>query len=188
MDEAKAKLTQLQSYCTKLRRGRSIRDELEISQKRLNHLQENSIAQAAYDKALEELKRLKELIGSERYKLMGMDWRSLRGIPFEDFLAQIFRSLGYRVQKTKVTGDQGVDLIVSRSGLQIAVQAKGYEGNVGNDAVQQVQTGMLHYRCDECVVITNSRFTRAAEVLAESVQCRLINGDQIVALINGQIL
>jgi restriction system protein len=53
--------------------------------------------------------------------------------------------LGFSVRKTKVTGDQGVDLIVEGEGRLIAVQAKGYTGSVGNKAVQEVYAGMAFY-------------------------------------------
>jgi HJR/Mrr/RecB family endonuclease len=188
INEARTEFIKLRSLCKELHQGLSLRQELENTELQLAKLRENVAAQAAYKRALEQLNRLKDILGKERYELVSSDWRSLRGIPFEDFLAQIFRSLGYQVKKTKVTGDQGVDLIVTRSDKQIAVQAKGYDGNVGNDSVQQAHTGMVFYNCNECIVITNSRFTRAAEELALSVRCRLIDGDQIVALINGRLL
>src|SRR6185503_1151977 len=110
-----------------------------------------------------------------RYDLLATDWRSLRSIPFEDFLARVFRSLGYHVQKTKVSGDQGVDLIATRNGHLLAIQAKGYDGSVGNDSVQQAHAGKAFYGCDACAVVTNSRFTKSAVELAKCVGCLLID-------------
>jgi restriction system protein len=95
--------------------------------------------------------------------------------------------LGYTVEKTKASGDQGVDLIVSGKGKRVAVQTKGYKDSVGNGAVQEVFAGMVHYKCNECAVVTNSHFTRAAVHLANSVSCRLIEGKDVYQLIEGKV-
>jgi HJR/Mrr/RecB family endonuclease len=112
----------------------------------------------------------------------------LQGVPFEKYLEEVFLEWGYEVTTTKVTGDQGVDLIVSKGGVRIAVQAKGYPGStVGNSAVQEAHTGMVHYRCQKCAVITNSTITSAARKLAEGVGCHLIDRTTLPLLIEGKL-
>jgi hypothetical protein len=144
-------------------------------------------AQAAFHEAVRRRDWLTAQLSSRRYQLSLRDWRPLRSTKFEDFIADVFEALGFAVEKTKTTGDQGVDLIVRGKGKVIAVQTKGYKGSVGNDSVQQVFTGMAFYRCGECVVITNSRFTRSAVSVAKRVSCRLVDGAQITSLIDGRI-
>jgi HJR/Mrr/RecB family endonuclease len=111
----------------------------------------------------------------------------MRGVEFEHFLARVFEMLGYQVELTKVSGDQGADLVVTGKGKRIAVQAKGFAGSVGNDAVQEVVASMPCYKCDCCVVVTNSSFTPGAKRQAAPWSCRLIDGAQIPALIEGRI-
>jgi HJR/Mrr/RecB family endonuclease len=121
-------------------------------------------------------------------RLRSMNWIMLQGVPFEQFLKEIFIEWAYEVSTTKVTGDQGVDLIVAKNGMRAAIQAKGYvSSTVGNSAIQEAHTGMVHYRCQKCAVITNSTFTSGARQLAESVGCRLIDHDMIPLLIEGKI-
>jgi HJR/Mrr/RecB family endonuclease len=142
-----------------------------------------------FEKARQKRDDIAALIGSAKYQLIHMDWRSLRGEDFERFLSRVFEMLGYDVAHTKASADQGVDLVVTGAGRRIAVQAKGYEGSVSNHAVMEVVAGMTYYQCECCAVITNSRFTAAAEKLAgaHSSICRLVNGSQIVDLIEGRI-
>ncbi len=150
-------------------------------------LRQIRVAQVQYEKAAGYYAQMVELLKSRRYQLAHSDWRALRGTPFEDFIAEVFEELGFTVEKTKMTGDQGVDLIVTGKGRKIAVQVKGYKESVSNKAVQEVHTGMVFYGCRECAVVTNSRFTSGAIDLAHSVGCMLIDGARLPSLINGQL-
>jgi HJR/Mrr/RecB family endonuclease len=140
-----------------------------------------SSAKAAYESAeAEHQRRIDGLINSQ--------WQGMTGIDFENFLASVFREHGLSVQTTKVSGDQGVDLIVSKSGRMIAIQAKGYPcSTVGNKAIQEVHTGMTFYDCQAAVAITNSKFTAAARKLAAKVGCVLVDGDRLPDWIAGDI-
>ena len=144
-------------------------------------------AHTFYAQATESYKRLQALAEaqSRTRQLLATDWKSLRGVPFEDFLQEVFEDLGYRVERTKVSRDQGVDLILKQDGTWIAVQAKGYAESVGNSAVQEVHTGMWFHKCKRFAVITNSTFTSSARELAIAVGCNLIEGSQIPDLVRG---
>ena len=100
------------------------------------------------------------MLNSRLHRLLTCGWQGLAGTPFERFLGEVFLQLGYSVQMTGKTGDQGVDLIASAVGKRLAIQAKGYPGTtVGNHAIMEVHTGMTYHRCHACVVVTNSTFT-----------------------------
>jgi hypothetical protein len=133
--------------------------------------------------------RLLEIIESRKQWLLTCQWPVMTGATFEAFLAEVFKELGYTVVPTGKTGDQGVDLIITRNGSRTAVQAKGYVGQiVGNAAVQQVHAGKGFYGCQGAVVITNSSYTSSAKELAAKLHCQLIDGSQIPDLIDGRIL
>ncbi len=130
---------------------------------------------------------LADLLASAKYQLIHTNWRDLRGGDFERFLSRVFVMLGYHVELTKASGDQGVDLILTGKGRRIAVQTKGYADSVGNHSVMEAVAGMAFYRCTACAVVTNSRFTRTAEQLAAVNHCQLIAGIHIPDLIEGRI-
>src|ERR1019366_3615951 len=81
-------------------------------------------AKAAYHQVKREYEVTKESC-SRKNRLLSNDWKLLRGIEFEEFLAEVFKELGFQVQTTKVTGDHGVDLIIFKHETKIAIQAKG---------------------------------------------------------------
>ena len=68
----------------------------------------------------------------------------------------------YKVELTPLSNDYGADLICTKNGQVLVVQAKRYEGKVGNAAIQQVVAAKDYYEADECMVVTNSYFTRNA--------------------------
>lgn len=100
---------------------------------------------------------------------------AMSGYEFEDFLTKLLTSIGYDVQITKKSGDQGADLFAEKFGRKIVIQAKNYSDNVGNSAVQQVLAAKTFYTCDQAMVITNSYFTPSARELAESGGVRLVD-------------
>jgi Restriction endonuclease len=142
---------------------------------------------STYEEQRNRLSRFIAELNDRKNELLLRNWRALRGIPFENFLEEVFEVLGFVVETTKITGDQGIDLIVSRSGERLSIQIKGYEGSVGNDSVQEAVAGMIHYRCHRCAVITNSQFTRTARDLAQGTGCILIDGSMIPDLIAGKV-
>jgi len=124
---------------------------------------------AAYQKAIEhkwcryhQLRSIKFLYES-------------RGIPFEAAVAALYEADGYAVEKTKASGDYGVDILARRSAEVLAVQAKGYSKRVGVRAVQEAISGALFYKATKAVVATNSFFTTQAKQLANASGVTLVD-------------
>lgn len=101
----------------------------------------------------------------------------MSGEEFELFLKMYFEKQGYKVEMTPRTGDYGADLICKKKDEVIAVQAKRYEGNVGNSAVQEIVAARDFYDADRCIVVTNSYFTKGAIALAEANEVELWDRD-----------
>ncbi len=108
---------------------------------------------------------------------LNIDVSEMKGIDFESYLMGLLKVNGFtEIRGTPATGDQGADLIAKRDGKTIIIQAKRYEGAVGNKAVQEVVAALGFYGGDEGWVVTNSTFTRSAKELAQRTGVRLIDG------------
>jgi restriction endonuclease Mrr len=105
--------------------------------------------------------------------------RHLSGEEFEAYIAKLLRSQGYEVVGTPRTGDQGADLIAKKDGRKIVIQAKRYQGVVGNRAVQEVIAAVQFYGGTEGWVVTNSTFTASAKALAQKSNIKLIRSADI---------
>lgn len=99
----------------------------------------------------------------------------MTGYEFEDFVAYLYKQQGYVVQKTGMSGDLGVDLVVQKENVKAAIQVKRYRGSVGRSAISDAVAGMAQYKCTSCAVVTNSYFTFHARKLAYANNCQLID-------------
>jgi restriction system protein len=96
------------------------------------------------------------------------DVDAMGGVEFEHFLGSLFRAMGYQVQVTQASGDQGADLVLEKFGDRTVVQAKRYSATVSNSAVQEAVAAKAHYRSRHALVVTSSSFTTSALALAAS--------------------
>ena len=92
----------------------------------------------------------------------------MTGVEFEKFLGEKFKSFGDKVEYTKASGDQGIDLIITKNSRKTGVQAKCYSQKVSNGAIQEAVAGKAYYNLDRVIVITNNYFTPSAKELAAS--------------------
>jgi restriction system protein len=107
---------------------------------------------------------------------------AMSGVDFEHYVAAVLRGRGYDVEFTRATGDFGVDLIATRDGVRTAVQCKRQARAVNGEAIQQVVAGAAVHDCTATMVVSNHRYTRAAEHLAEVHQCMLVDRTRLARL------
>lgn len=102
---------------------------------------------------------------SHIYTLTEID--KMKGVEFEQVVSNIFFKMGYNTKTTKITNDQGIDIIATRGEEKIAIQVKRYSGIVGNHAIMEAVAGMNYYQANKCMVITNNYFSKSAIKLAK---------------------
>ena len=100
---------------------------------------------------------------------------SMPGHQFEEFVGELFRRQGYRVEVTKRSRDQGADILLQLNGRRIVVQTKRQSTKVGNWAVQEIVASKRIYNANEAMVVSNSDFTSPAIDLAEANGVQLVN-------------
>lgn len=118
-----------------------------------------------------------------RYSMSEID--NMNGAQFEFFIAELFTNLGYRTENTKLSGDQGVDVLAKKGDKIIAIQAKHYNNQtVGNHAIMEVVAGAKMHNATLCYVVTNNYFTKSAKELAASNNVILWDRDKLIEKIN----
>jgi HJR/Mrr/RecB family endonuclease len=113
------------------------------------------------------------------------NFSSLSGNDFEKLLVRLCESMGYIIEHPGGVGDQGADLIITKNGQRILIQAKCYNSGkgIGNDSVQQAVAAKTHYDCNRAMVIGVPYFTLEAKQLAKTNQVDLIDRRELQSLL-----
>lgn len=102
---------------------------------------------------------------------------------FERMVGRLFESMGYDVTATKQTGDQGVDLRLTREGEVAIAQCKRYSGTVGQPAIRDFYGTMQHEKVVRGYFVTTGVFSLAASTWAQGKAIVLVDGPDLVAAV-----
>lgn len=102
-------------------------------------------------------------------------------IDFEQYCAWLYQKEGYNVEETVASGDEGIDLLLTKLGKKVVVQCKRYAGNVGQPVVRDLYGAMFHVAATEAHLCTTGRISRQAESWAAGKPIELIDGHDMVA-------
>ena len=112
----------------------------------------------------------------------------LRETDFKDFeylVAEVFRRQGYDVDYSLGRGaDGGVDLKLNRTGRISLVQCKQWKVfSVGAPVIREMFGLMTAVKAAEAIIVTTGKFTRDAQEFAAGKPIRLIDGPQLLTLV-----
>jgi restriction system protein len=108
---------------------------------------------------------------------------------FEALVAALYESLGYAVELTVQTGDGGRDIVATRTDptrrSQLQIQCKRWEKKVGVEKVRELLGVVSRHHATTGTLVATSSFTRGAvKEAGETHRIELINGAQLVVLLN----
>jgi len=130
---------------------------------------------------LQELGVLKET-GRSKSRIRQASSTQEKGIAFEELCLSLVRAMGFSATTTSATADGGIDIIATStqplfSGKYI-IQCKDWSNTVGEPVVRDLY-GVVHAEsANKGILITTSRFTKAAQRFAEGKPLELIDGEQ----------
>ena len=107
---------------------------------------------------------------------------------FEELVADAFEVRGYDTRVTQRSNDKGVDVVANGPNGTIVVQAKRYQtGNkVSSPTVQQIAGAATQWGADRAAIATSSSFTDPAQKAAAQTDVELLDGHDMVQLLNQQ--
>lgn len=113
---------------------------------------------------------------------------SLRQTPWKQFeflVAEAFRRQGSAVEFSMTRGaDGGVDLVLRKDGHLSLVQCKQWKVlSVGVSVVREMFGLMVAETANEAIIVTTGQFTEEAKRFAGGKPIRLIDGPQLLALV-----
>ena len=113
----------------------------------------------------------------------------MSGVAFEEYCIMLLEISDVlpksKYFKTRTSGDYGADIIIKHCNkVKVSVQCKRLKDSpVRIEAIQEVVGSKKFYHTNQCMVITNSRFTENAISLALSNDVLLIDRERLIKLI-----
>lgn len=111
----------------------------------------------------------------------------LTPVAFEHLITNLFNKMGFDAYSTLRSKDGGIDCIAYYKepviGGKYVIQAKCWTQPVGVDAVRDLFGAMDHERANKGILVTTSTFTRGCHKFAEGKPLQLIDGSNLLALI-----
>lgn len=108
---------------------------------------------------------------------------------FEHFIGDLWERMGWQTDVSTAAADKGVDVTAKKASpyeQTLLIQAKRYGPNttVGSPEVQQYASLRHQYRgVDKVLLVTTNEYTGQAKDLAENLNVKLIDGDELVQLV-----
>ena len=108
--------------------------------------------------------------------------QAFNGLEFEEFVATVFRSDGYFVEMTQITGDHGIDLLMRKDNQLFAVQCKRWDAPVGESVVRDFFGSLMGAGAQFGYLVVSSTFTSRAYAFAQNKPMKLIDLDELIEL------
>ena len=120
----------------------------------------------------------------------GIEYRSLSDLKrmhpfkFEDYVAKLYKNMGYSVKQTKRTGDGGKDIIATKNGQTYFVECKRYSDPVNVHKMRDfVGACVLGGKDIKGIYVTTSSFTNDAKSAANRIGIQMIDGNKLMSMI-----
>jgi HJR/Mrr/RecB family endonuclease len=148
-----------------------------------SHIKLYEEARAAYqeaERARWEAERPQREAAKARRRKLREHWMSLSGDEFERELGTLYRQLGYRVESTPSSGDQGVDLILRKNGKTTVVQCKSHQSPVGPAIVRELFGSLVAFRADNAILACTGGFTRGVKEFVRGKRIALVSASDLI--------
>ncbi|OUB89730.1 restriction endonuclease [Bacillus wiedmannii] len=124
----------------------------------------------------EDIRIHREKVKATRGNLEIMDPRE-----FEYFVADVFRTLGYKVQVTSGSNDGGKDIILHKGNEMKFVEVKRYtKSSIGRPFIQKLHSAIVDADAVGGYFVTLSHFNKNARQYAANKNIELIDGDSLI--------
>ena len=109
-------------------------------------------------------------------------WIEQDGYEFERSIAHLFAGLGYYVELTNKTGDEGVDMFLNNNTV---VQCKATKSSVSPSVVRDLYGTMKHFKAQKGILVSTGGFTSGSIDFAMGKNIELWDMDKILSVSKG---
>lgn len=162
--------------------------KLQLAQTRL--VEASGVVTTGNERLNGMIQQRRELITTDKLQramLLQRKWKTMDEPEWKDYVVEVLRTLGAKVERQGELGEHGIDMIVTLHGRRIAIQAHGKGEHVASATVHEALAAKTTCRCDTCAVIVNRRFSGAAIEDGDRFGCTLISVNKFPDFVLGKI-
>ena len=120
------------------------------------------------------------------YRLLS-DLKRMHPFKFEDYVAKLYKNMGYSVKQTKRTGDGGKDIVATKNGQTYFVECKRYSDPINVHKMRDfVGACVLGGKDVKGIYVTTSSFTNDAKSAANRIGIQMIDGNKLMSMIRSK--
>lgn len=94
---------------------------------------------------------------------------------FVVYVARLFSFKGYQVRLTPVVNNRGIDMIVEKQGVAVAVGVVHSNNVLSQEDIEHISNGLQFYTASSCMALTNTYFDRTAVAFAKQNSMSLVD-------------
>ena len=115
------------------------------------------------------------------------DLKRMHPFKFEDYVAKLYKNMGYSVKQTKRTGDGGKDIVATKNGQTYFVECKRYSDPINVHKMRDfVGACVLGGKGVKGIYVTTSSFTNDAKSAANRIGIQMIDGNKLMSMIRSK--
>ena len=115
------------------------------------------------------------------------DLKRMHPFKFEDYVAKLYKNMGYSVKQTKRTGDGGKDIVATKNGQTYFVECKRYSDPINVHKMRDfVGACVLGGKDEKGIYVTTSSFTNDAKSAANRIGIQMIDGNKLMSMIRSK--
>ena len=115
-------------------------------------------------------------------------WRSMSGRMFERELGAVFSRLGFSVELTAASGDQGIDIVLRRAGRKTIVQCKATAKPVGPAVARELYGTFQACGADDAILAATAGVTTGVREFIRGKPIAVVTLSEIIDLHRGRSL
>jgi hypothetical protein len=123
----------------------------------------------------------------QKAALLQRKWKSMQENEWQDFVVEVCRTLGAKVERIGRAGGDDANLIADFGSRRVALLTEAKDHNVSSATIQLALKAKTLHSCDSCAVIINRRFTGADQDFDRHNDCTAIGTGEFPDFVMGKI-
>jgi HJR/Mrr/RecB family endonuclease len=123
----------------------------------------------------------------QKAALLQRKWKTMQETEWQDFVVEVCRTLGAKVERVGRSGSDDANLIADFGSRRVAILTEAKDHNVNSATIHLAIAAKSRHNCDSCAVIINRRFTGAAQDFAQRNGCAAVGTGEFPDFVLGKL-